>query len=140
LRSGPSGNLSGMAKYDLGYGGEWKETFRDGEAAIRRAEELAEGGKTAEVARRFLGLHAFVTAFPESGREKLRARRGAPYVGELWGFGVSGEAHHGHGGPPGDHAGGGSGHSGSHDGGGAGQGGGHDGGSAAGSGGGHGSH
>jgi hypothetical protein len=93
-----------MARYELGYGGLWRERFDDGEAAIRRAEELAETGEVVEVARRFLGLHAFVTAFPESEREALKARRGHPYVGELWGFGVSGEAHEGHGGPPGDHA------------------------------------
>jgi hypothetical protein len=123
-----------MAKYDLGYGGEWKEAFDDGEAAIRRAEELAGEGETVEVARRLLGLHAFVTAFPESRREALKHRRGAPYVGELWGFGVGGEALPGEGGRPGDHAahdhsahghdgGAGHGHSGGHDGGGGGHGG-----------------
>lgn len=123
-----------MSRYDLGYDGEWRESFGDGEAAIRRAEELAESGEVVEVARRFLGLHAFVTAFPESEREALKARRGYPYVGDLWGFGVSGEAHHhGHGGPAGDHAGGGHG-----DGGGSSHGGGHDGGAAGG--GGHGGH
>jgi hypothetical protein len=101
--------LFGMAKYDLGCGGEWKESFDDGEAAIRRAEELAEGGETVEVARRFLGLHAFVTAFPEARREALKRRRGAPYVGELWGFGVGG-GHSGHG--AGHDGGGGHGHGG----------------------------
>jgi hypothetical protein len=105
-----------MARYEIGYGGVWRERFDDGEAAIRRAEELAESGEVVEVARRFLGLHAFVTAFPESERESLKARRGAPYVGELWGFGVSGEADPHQGGAPGDHAGGshGSSHPGGH--------------------------
>jgi hypothetical protein len=108
-----------MARYEIGYGGVWRERFDDGEAAIRRAEELAESGEVVEVARRFLGLHAFVTAFPESEREALKSRRGAPYVGELWGFGVSGEADPHHGGAPGDHAPGSHGSShGHHDGGG----------------------
>jgi uncharacterized membrane protein YgcG len=108
-----------MARYEIGYGGVWRERFDDGEAAIRRAEELAASGEVVEVARRFLGLHAFVTAFPESEREALKARRGYPYVGELWGFGVGGEADPHHGGAPGDHAGDshGSSHGGGHDGG-----------------------
>jgi hypothetical protein len=106
-----------MARYEIGYGGLWRERFDDGETAIRRAEELAETGEVVEVARRFLGLHAFVTAFPAAEREALKARRGHPYVGELWGFGVSGEAHEGHGGPPGDHAAGGHHGGSSHDGG-----------------------
>lgn len=102
-----------MARYDLGYGGMWREHFADGEAAILRAEELAEVGETVEVARRFLGLHAFVTAFPESERESLKARRGHPYVGDLWGFGISeSDAPQSHGGPAGAHAAGA--HDGSH--------------------------
>jgi hypothetical protein len=109
--------VSRLARYEIGYGGVWRERFDDGEVAIRRAEELAESGEVVEVARRFLGLHAFVTAFPESEREALKARRGYPYVGELWGFGVSGEANEHHGGAPGDHAGSGSHGHGSHGGG-----------------------
>jgi hypothetical protein len=131
-----------MARYDLGYGGEWKETFRDGEAAIRRAEELAEGGETVEVARRFLGLHAFVTAFPERRRKYLQERRGYPYVGELWGLGVSGDPQYGRGGSPGNHPGGRHSGHGSHGGyGGGHHGGGHHGGGGhGGGGGGHGGH
>jgi hypothetical protein len=121
----PTVNFPGMARYDLGYGGNWKESFDDGEAAIRRAEELADRGEVVEVARRFLGLHAFVTAFPESEREALKSRRGYPYVGDLWGFGVSTDGtHHGHGGPANDHATGTHAGHGSHDGGSAGHGGG----------------
>jgi hypothetical protein len=100
--------LISMPRFDLGYGGKWRERFDDEGAAIARAEELAAGGETVEVAKRLFGLHAFLTAFPESEREALRDRRGYPYVGDLWGFGVSGEAHHHQGGAPGDHAGGGS--------------------------------
>ncbi len=110
-----------MARYDIGFGGRWQERFDDLETATARAEELAAEGRVVEVAKAFLGLHSFVTAFPESEREMLKARRGYPYVGDIWGFGVNAEGdHHDQGGAPGGHVVGGHSHGGSfggHDGG-----------------------
>jgi hypothetical protein len=94
-----------MARYDIGFGGIWREHFDDLGAATHRAKELARTGEVVEIARRRFGLHRFVTAFPEFARSALKARRGHPYIGDLWGFGVSDTGRHrGHGGPPGGHA------------------------------------
>jgi hypothetical protein len=73
-----------VAKFILGYDGEWREEWGDREAAIRHAEMLAEEGHVVEVVRRRLGFYSFVTCFPESEREALRARwlwDGLPYGG-----------------------------------------------------------
>jgi hypothetical protein len=73
-----------MAKFILGYDGEWREAFDDRDAAIRHAEYIATEGHVVEVVRRRFGFHAFVTCFPESEREALLARwlwDGMPYGG-----------------------------------------------------------
>jgi hypothetical protein len=108
-----------MARYILGYESDWKEKYDDEAEAIERAEEVATYGHTVEVVRRRFGFHSFVTGFPESEREALKARwRTLP----LW-FGNSsgshGDAHHhynsiAHHGGHGGGFGGGHGHGGGH--------------------------
>lgn len=70
-----------MASYIVGFDGKWQEKFRDRDEAISWAEEVAETGRTVEVVRRRFGAYRFVTGFPESEREALRAHRGVPYLG-----------------------------------------------------------
>jgi hypothetical protein len=63
-----------MTRYILGYESDWQETYDDEAEAIERAEEVATYGHTVEVVRRRFGFHSFVTGFPESEREALKAR------------------------------------------------------------------
>jgi hypothetical protein len=104
-----------MAHYKLGYDGKWQERFDDRETAIRRAEEVASTGEVVEVVTRRFGFHSFLTAFPESEREALRARwKVVPWIGDSPGANA-GHHHHygsihggggGHGGSHGGHGGG----------------------------------
>ena len=107
-----------MAKFILGYDGGWREQFGDRAAAIRYAEMIAGRGHVVEVVSRRFGFHSFVTGFPESERDALRARWSwIPDFGGDAGGAVGGGHHHygsigGHGG----HGGGGGhgGHGGGH--------------------------
>ena len=110
-----------MARYKLGYAGEWQETFADPESAIVRAREVAADGITVEVVRRRFGLHGFYTAFPETERAALKARwrlvpLGSEGGSDAGGRGAGGHHHynsiggHGGGGGGGHHGGGHGGH------------------------------
>lgn len=109
-----------MARFILGYESDWQEKYDDEAEAIDRAEEVATYGHTVEVVRRRFGFHSFVTGFPESEREALKARwRTLP----LWfdnASGSHGDARHhhynsiGHHGSHGGGFGGGHGHGGGH--------------------------
>jgi hypothetical protein len=58
-----------MGKWYVAFDGRWQESFRDRDEAIEWAQEVAETGRTVDVARRhFLIGRKFVTAFPESKR------------------------------------------------------------------------
>ncbi len=85
-----------MDSYVLGYGGRWRETFDDPDAAVRAAEAMAEAGLVVEVVRKRFGFHSFFTAFPESEREALRARWRVLSVWGLGGTGGSISHHHHH--------------------------------------------
>ena len=106
-----------MARYILGYESDWQEKYDDEAEAIERAEEVATYGHTVEVVRRRFGFHSFVTGFPESEREALKARwRTLPYWFDN-SSGSHGDAHHhynsiGHHGGHGGGFGGGHGHGG----------------------------
>lgn len=112
-----------MARYTLGFDNRWQESFDDLEKATAWAEEVAATGRTVEVISRRFGFARFVTAFPESEREALRARwerSGLFSGGGLFAGGDAGDGHHhhyghavgghggGHGGGGGHHGGGGS--------------------------------
>ncbi|HEX6152476.1 MAG TPA: hypothetical protein VFZ19_03035 [Solirubrobacterales bacterium] len=59
-----------MGKWYVGFDGRWRESFHDEDEALEWAQEVAETGRTVDVARRyFLIGKRFVTAFPESERE-----------------------------------------------------------------------
>ena len=73
-----------MAKYALGYNGQWRERFDDREEAIEWARQVAETGWTVEVITRRIGFARFLTAFPESERGALEATWSRP--GLLTGF------------------------------------------------------
>jgi hypothetical protein len=72
-----------MARFDVAFEGRWQETFDDFDEAVAWAEEVAATGRTVDVARRRLGVfRRFVTAFPESERERRKALYSyAPWVG-----------------------------------------------------------
>jgi hypothetical protein len=58
-----------MGKWYVGFDRRWQESFGDYDEAIEWAQEVAETGRTVDVARRyFLIGKMFVTAFPESER------------------------------------------------------------------------
>jgi hypothetical protein len=58
-----------MGKWYVAFDGRWQESFRDYDEAIEWAQEVAETGRTVDVARRHLLIgKSFVTAFPESQR------------------------------------------------------------------------
>jgi hypothetical protein len=60
-----------MGKWYVGFDRRWRETSHDRDEAIEWAREVAETGRTVDVARRhFLIGKKFVTAFPESERDK----------------------------------------------------------------------
>jgi hypothetical protein len=70
-----------MTTFIVGFDGKWQEKFDNRDDAVAWAEEVAATGRTVEVVRRRLGFCKFLTGFPESEREALKAHRGAPYVG-----------------------------------------------------------
>jgi hypothetical protein len=70
-----------MATFLVGFDGKWQEKFHNEDDAVTWAEEVAETGRTVEVVRRRFGVYKFVTGFPESEREALKANRGVPYLG-----------------------------------------------------------
>ncbi len=56
-----------MAKWHVGFDGRWQESFHDLDEAVEWAEEVAETGRTVDVAqRRFLIGRKLVAVFPES--------------------------------------------------------------------------
>lgn len=58
-----------MGKWYVAFDGRWQESFHDCDEAVEWAREVAETGRTVDVARRhFLVGRKFVTAFPESKR------------------------------------------------------------------------
>ncbi|HEX7293096.1 MAG TPA: hypothetical protein VF259_01005 [Solirubrobacterales bacterium] len=58
-----------MAKWYVGFDGRWQESFHDLDEALEWAQEVAETGRTVDVAKRQLLIgKRFVTAFPESQR------------------------------------------------------------------------
>jgi|ERR1051326_5870905 hypothetical protein len=97
-----------MARYTVGFDNRWQESFADLEEAVAWAQEVAATGRTVEVIGRRFGLARFVTAFPESEREALRARwkRPAPFGSGLFGGGDVGGGHHHYGHAMGGHGGG----------------------------------
>lgn len=63
-----------MGKWYVGFDGRWRESFADREEAFEWAQEVAETGRTVDVAKRHLLIgRKFVTAFPESQRETREA-------------------------------------------------------------------
>lgn len=89
-----------MAKWHVSFDGRWQESFRDRDDAIEWAKEVAETGRTVDVAqRRFLFGRKLVDVFPESERAKREALWSAsaflgltagPYVGGGGDFGGGG--------------------------------------------------
>lgn len=58
-----------MGKWYVAFDGHWQESFGDRDEAIEWAREVAETGRTVDLAERyFLIGRKFVTAFPESQR------------------------------------------------------------------------
>lgn len=111
-----------MARYTVGFDNRWQESFDDLDEATGWAREVAATGRTVEVIGRRFGLFAyFITAFPESEREALKARWKRPGLFDGGLFAGSGEPdgghhHYGHafGGDGGGHGGGHGGHGGGH--------------------------
>jgi len=63
-----------MGKWYVGFDGRWQESFSDHDEAIEWAQEVAETGRTVDVAQRHLFFgKRFVTAFPASQRELREA-------------------------------------------------------------------
>jgi hypothetical protein len=63
-----------MAKWHVGFDGRWQESFHDYDDAIQWAKEVAETGRTVDVAkRRFLINRKLVAVFPESKRAQREA-------------------------------------------------------------------
>jgi len=75
-----------MAKWHVGFDGRWQESFHDLDDAIEWAREVAETGRTVDVAqRRFLVGRKLVQVYPESER----AQREALWSGSgMVGFGL----------------------------------------------------
>lgn len=58
-----------MGKWYVAFDGRWQESFGDYDEAIEWAREVAETGRTVDVAKRYFWIgRKFVTAFPESMR------------------------------------------------------------------------
>lgn len=80
-----------MSKWDVGFDGRWQESFDDLDEAVEWAREVAETGRTVDVARRsLLRGRRLVAVFPEAERPKREALwsssaipwlGGGPYVG-----------------------------------------------------------
>lgn len=60
-----------MAKWHVGFDGRWRGSFADRDEAFEWAREVANTGRTVDVAQRyFLIGRKLVAVFPESQREK----------------------------------------------------------------------
>jgi hypothetical protein len=58
-----------MGKWYVGFDRRWQESFDDFDEAVEWAKEVAETGRTVDVAQRYFWIgKKFVTAFPESMR------------------------------------------------------------------------
>lgn len=96
-----------MARYTVGFDNRWQESFDDLDEATAWAREVAETGRTVEVIARRFGFARFVTAFPESEREAIRARWKRPGLfGGFVGGDSAAAAHHHYGHVMGGHGGG----------------------------------
>lgn len=63
-----------MAKWHVGFDGRWQESFDDFDEAVEWAREVAETGRTVDVAQRRLLLgRKLVAVFPESERAQREA-------------------------------------------------------------------
>jgi len=63
-----------MGKWYVGFDRRWQESFHDLDEAVEWAQEVAETGRTVDVAQRYFLIGVkFVTAFPESERGKREA-------------------------------------------------------------------
>lgn len=63
-----------MAKWHVGFDRRWQESFHDFDEAAEWAREVAETGRTVDVAqRRFLIGKKLVAVFPESKRAEREA-------------------------------------------------------------------
>lgn len=70
-----------MAKYEVGFDGQWQETFKDREQAIEWAREVAETGRVVDVVvKRFPLFRKLLTVFPESARASREAAWAAPWT------------------------------------------------------------
>ncbi len=93
-----------MAKWHVGFDGRWRESFHDFDEAVAWAREVAETGRTVDVAQRVLLGRKLVAVFPESERDKREALWSASTV-----LGLGGGAYAGVGGDFGGGGGGGDG-------------------------------
>lgn len=79
-----------MAKWDVMFDGRWQEWFHERDEAIEWAREVAETGRTVDVARRrFLFHRKLVAVFPESERTAREAAWSAwtiPWMGDGTGY------------------------------------------------------
>jgi hypothetical protein len=95
-----------MGKWHVGFDGGWKESFRDRDDAIEWASEVAETGRTVDVAqRRAVRGWKLVAVFPESERarrEEIWLAATIPWLGVFGPLGGGG----GFGGGGGDGGGG----------------------------------
>ena len=97
-----------MAKWHVGFDGRWRESFRDREDAVEWAQEVAETGRTVDVAqRRFLIGRKLVEVFPESARPEREAFWSASAAAVWFGYGGPGGFGGGDGGGGGGDGGGG---------------------------------
>lgn len=63
-----------MAKWHVGFDRRWQESFHDFDQAVEWAREVAETGRTVDVAQRRLLLgRKLVAVFPESERAQREA-------------------------------------------------------------------
>lgn len=68
-----------MAKYKVGFDGDWQEAFDNYDEAIQWAKEVADTGRVVDVvlARRVLP-QKLIAVFPESQRKAREAARSSP--------------------------------------------------------------
>lgn len=89
-----------MAKWHVSFDGRWQESFHDLDQAVEWAKEVAETGRTVDVAQRkyFFG-RKLVAVFPESARAEREALWSAagfvglasgPWIGSGGDFGGGG--------------------------------------------------
>jgi hypothetical protein len=102
-----------MASFIVGFDSRWQGKFDDRDEAIAWAREVAATGRTVEVVKRRFGFCSFLAGFPESEKDKLRARWRRPvglFIGAgadaVYGGGFSGGGECGGGGGDGGGGGG----------------------------------